>query len=1096
MPSPLNDWDSAVSVFGASCAAKLAGPGDKEAAIRAPLEVLIEQAGGLVGRPAVLHDEVRDSERRVRPDYGVSVEQVMIGYIEVKAPGISVDPSRMRGHNLLQWERQRDLPNLLYTNGTDWRLYRDGVFVESASLTAAGLAATGGELRATPQLETILRAFLNWNAAPITSVNALVKAIAPLTRLLRGEVIDQLAAEHKAVAAGGNSDDQPFTGLAKDWRNLLFPQADDKTFADGYAQAVTFALLLARTTGISFDGRSLHDVGADLGVEHSLMGRALQLLIDDVAADFKVTLDILVTVVGAVRWDRIRTSRRDVYLYLYEEFLAEYDDDLRQASGTYYTPGELVDSMVRLTQDVLVDYLGIPDGFASDEVFTIDPAMGTGTFLQSIVETVRRHTEEDQGPGAVPGALTQLAGRLAGFEIQMGPFAVAELRVSELFAAAGATLPADGLKLYVTDTLDDPTADETQIASGLQTIAKSRKRANALKRDRKVNVVIGNPPYRELASGKGGWVEQGSKAAAGTSAAILGDFLEDVPGRLSAKLKNLYVYFWRWATFKVWESTPDNETGVVCFVTTSGYVAGSAFTGMRRYLRASASEGWIIDLTPEGQTPDVATRLFPGVRQPLAIGIFVRQPETVNTVPAKMHYLALHGRRADKFAALRELKLDDPAWRDIRPGWTAPFTAAPDSDWDSWPTVDQILPWYTSGVFPTRTWVYSPSTDALSQRWRALVSESDMTSRRELMKDSSDAMDRSFKDLPKYPHEARLAPIASLAANAPMEQTATVAFRAFDRQNIIADPRLIHRAREGLWAAAQVPNQVYVVEQHSVSISDGPGLLFTASPPDFHYFNNRGGRTMPSRHPDGVANLAPGLTCALSALMELDTTDDGVVAYIAAITAHPAFTQTFSVELETPGIRVPMTRSPDLWQRAIELGSEVVWAQTFAVSFADASAGRPADAVQYPVGDGRRIRSFSPVSELPENIIYDADAHEVVVGKGRFGPVSEKVFAFETGRRNVLKSWVAYRSKEPAGLRSSPLDDINPVAWEHAWTKELIEVLTVLTRLVELEQKQCELLEEVLASPLVSSIDLAAAGVTWPIGDVGRGVRSDSAALF
>ncbi len=101
-----------------------------------------------------------------------------------------------------------------------------------------------------------------------------------------------MAAEKKWIAAGADEYAQPFTGLARDWRALLFPQANDATFADGYAQTVTFALLLARTEGIEVTGRPLHEIGAALGNDHSLMGKALQLLTDDVAADFRVTLDL------------------------------------------------------------------------------------------------------------------------------------------------------------------------------------------------------------------------------------------------------------------------------------------------------------------------------------------------------------------------------------------------------------------------------------------------------------------------------------------------------------------------------------------------------------------------------------------------------------------------------------------------------------------------------------------------------------------------------------------------------------------------------------------------------------------------------------
>jgi hypothetical protein len=56
-----------------------------------------------------------------------------------------------------------------------------------------------------------------------------------------------------SLGAVANPDEQPFHGLARDWRQLLFPTASDDVFADGYAQAVAFALLLARTENIDLE---------------------------------------------------------------------------------------------------------------------------------------------------------------------------------------------------------------------------------------------------------------------------------------------------------------------------------------------------------------------------------------------------------------------------------------------------------------------------------------------------------------------------------------------------------------------------------------------------------------------------------------------------------------------------------------------------------------------------------------------------------------------------------------------------------------------------------------------------------------------------
>ncbi|MGH3542826.1 MAG: type ISP restriction/modification enzyme, partial [Mycobacterium sp.] len=205
-----------VAAFGKSCAEKLAGPGDREAAIRTPIETLLGAVGAQLKLTAVFHDEVRDTDRRVRPDYGVRVNGAITGYIEVKAPGKGIDPAGFTGHDKEQWERQRDLPNLLYTNGTSWRLYRDGELVgEAVNFGGGDLDVAGSSLSASPEFETLITDFLKWEPAPIVSVSALVAHIAPLTRLLRGEVLDQLALEDKAVASGAEADEQPFLGLAR-----------------------------------------------------------------------------------------------------------------------------------------------------------------------------------------------------------------------------------------------------------------------------------------------------------------------------------------------------------------------------------------------------------------------------------------------------------------------------------------------------------------------------------------------------------------------------------------------------------------------------------------------------------------------------------------------------------------------------------------------------------------------------------------------------------------------------------------------------------------------------------------------------------------
>ena len=380
------------------------------------------------------------------------------------------------------------------------------------------------------------------------------------------------------------------------------------------------------------------------------------------------------------------------------------------------------------------------------------------------------------------------------------------------------------MHLYVTDTLDDPYATQTQMGSGLQLIAASRRKANKVKARANVTVVIGNPPYKELAVGEGGWVENGGQEHGKRTRAILEDFFVAGAGRFKAKLKNLYIYFWRWATWKVWESTrsePDGDAGIVCFISTSGYLTGPAFTGMREYLRRHASEGWIIDLTPEGQTPDMPTRIFPGVRQPLAIGLFLRTPDASDQFPATIRYQAISGRQADKFAALAAVGLDDDGWREARTGWTEPLTPAAAGSWDTYPALSDLMPWYSPGVFPTRTWVYAPNAETLRRRWRTLLGETDPQAQSEMFKEGRDAtMDKGKTPLPgSDTHHAFSGSLRLDHVTQP--HPIRVGYRSFDRQWILPDSRLMDMPRRDLWAA-RIPGQVFVVELHTETISAGP----------------------------------------------------------------------------------------------------------------------------------------------------------------------------------------------------------------------------------------------------------------------------------
>ena len=276
--------------------------------------------------------------------------------------------------------------------------------------------------------------------------------------------------------------------------------------------------------------------------------------------------------------------------------------------------------MVRLVDDVLrTKRFGLHTGLGSPTVTLADPAVGTGTFLLGVLRKIADTVKADEGAGAVHGAIDAAVTRLIAFEIQLGPFAVAQLRILAEIVALTGTEPTEPVRMFVTNTLGNPDDDEGWIPGMLAPIAQSRRAANTIKREEPITVVLGNPPYKEKAKGRGGWIEGETRKAEKT--APLAQWMpprEWGVGAHSKHLRNLYIYFWRWATWKVFDHHPESRAGIVCYITVAGFLGGPGFQKMRDYLRHTCDDIWIIDCSPEGHQPEVSTRIFEGSSSPSA----------------------------------------------------------------------------------------------------------------------------------------------------------------------------------------------------------------------------------------------------------------------------------------------------------------------------------------------------------------------------------------------------------------------------------------------------------------------------------------------
>ncbi len=1075
--------DTATAAFGAAVKAKLGAAisGQPEDQLRGPIEAYITAVGQLAGGPDA-HDVVFVGESalsalQVRPDFAVLAGGALVGFVEVKAPGKGADPRRFTDrHDKAQWGKLSALPNLLYTDGNEFALWQNGELASPIARLTGDVAVAGRALTAPANLPGLIAGFLSWKPQAPTSPAALAHTAARLCRLLRDEVAEQLAVKHPVL-----------TGLAQDWRALLFPDATDAQFADSYAQAVTFGLLMARVRGIDLaDGVAA--AAAKLATQqHSLIGTALRILTDgQLARDALATsVATLVRTLSVVDWPTLSGDNPDAWLFFYEDFLAVYDPALRKQTGSYYTPVPVVRAMTGLVDEALASRFNLPGGLAEPSVTVLDPALGTGTYLLEVVRRIAERISTDQGPGAVPAALAATISRLIGFELQIGPFAVAQLRLlAELTDLAVPIAEQRKLRMYVTNTLGDPLIEEATLGTWYEPIARSRREANKIKANEPVMVVLGNPPYKEKSHGKGGFVESGASGRP----APLARFIPDPTLGFGAHVKHLYnpyVYFWRWATDKVFDQNPAADHGVVCFITVAGFLGGPGFAAMRSYLRSRADAVYVIDCSPEGFMPPVGTRVFQAVKQPVCITLALRDGSTTSTTPARVRYRQLApGPRSAKFAELAAITLDGPGWADAAEEATAPFWAASAAAWSSYPALNDLLLYSGSGVMLGRTWPIAPDRQTLQQRWDALLAAPADRKPLLLQEHPSDRrVDTVLSDnLPGYP--ATDVPIGQETSRS--REPVRYAYRSFDRQWLLPDKRLINRPNPTLWRI-HGDRQVYLTALDRMS-PQGPAATFTGLVPDLDHHSNRGGRVWPLwlDAPGTRANVPERLLSTLSDRIGRAVTGPALMAYLAGVLAHPGYTRRFAGDLATPGLRVPVTSDPELFDEAVDCGERVLWLHTFGARYTDPDQGRPPGAPRLPTARAPRVLADHPIpadpERMPDYLGYDASTHTLRVGEGWIRPVPPDVFDYAVGGKRILTQWFSYRRadrKRPTmgDRRSSPLSALQPNHWLQEYTADLIGVLHVLTLLTDLHPEQDQVLGRIVAGPLVSVTDLTLTGV-------------------
>ncbi len=612
-----------------------------------------------------------------------------------------------------------------------------------------------------------------------------------------------------------------------------------------------------------------------------------------------------------------RFNEGEAVPYFYEPFLEAFDPDLRKQLGVWYTPTEVVRYMVARVDKALRDDLGITDGLAADNVYVLDPCCGTGAYLAEVLRRIAANLE-GRGLGALAGARVKQAAleRVFGFEIMPAPFVVAHLQVGLTLQDLDAPLAEEGEEragVFLTNALAgwEPKTDKPLPFPELE---EERDRAERVKRDRPILVILGNPPYNGFAGMAVDEERELSQAYRTT---------RRVRRPEGQGLNDLYVRFFRMAERRIAEKTGQ---GVVCFISNYSWLDGLSFTGMReRYLETfdairidclNGDKYKTGKVAPDG-SPDpsiFSTEGDPvGIQLGTAITTLVRKADHAPATEVGFRHLWGQAKR-EKLIETAEA-VPDALYDSIKPVLPLglPFAqTAVSEDWFDWPALPDLFPVSFPGVKTSRDgFLVDTDLDRLKPRITEYFDETL----------SHDEIARRYPAVMKSTarYDARSVRDALLARGGPIEtQLDRFAYRPFDNRWLYweGETKLLDEKRADYRPHVFEGNMWFETREREVKEDFSRGTLVRHLADNF-------GNGLSSFFPawlrdDGLGvggnelQLRPNLTAAAQRyLQRIGANVEDLFHHVLATLHDPAYREANAGALRMEWPRIPLPGWPD-----------------------------------------------------------------------------------------------------------------------------------------------------------------------------------------
>ncbi|MCF6276419.1 MAG: DNA methyltransferase [Candidatus Magasanikbacteria bacterium] len=514
----------------------------------------------------------------------------------------------------------------------------------------------------------------------IKSAKRLAEIMASKARIIRDN----------ALASLSENKDSDIFAQYESFKQVLIRDLSENEFADMYAQTLVYGLFVARYYDKTEKDFSRHEAQDLLPSSNPLLKKFFgHVAGTDYDPKIAWLVDSLIetyssTSVAYIMHKEFEKKQKDPVLHFYETFLTSYDKGLRKKRGVYYTPEPVVSFIVRSVDQILKTKFGLSKGLADTtkieykakvqgedgrtkdnvkriikqtyKVQILDPAVGTGTFLNEVIHEIHKKFvgQEGQWDSYVRDSLLS---RLHGFELMMASYTMAHLKLGITLKELGYK-GDERLSVWLTNSLEGAIDKIPDLFMG-QWLTKESNQASKIKSEMPIMVVLGNPPYSGESSNKNYKGHNVYKVEPGGN--------QKLQERNSKWLNDDYVKFIRFAENQI-EKTGE---GIVSFITPHGYLDNPTFRGMRWHLMETFSEIYVLDLHGNANKNETTSEggkdenVF-GIKTGTSIIFAIKNKNSKNKT-AKVYHADFYGKQNKKYNLLNENNWESIKWKKLSP---------------------------------------------------------------------------------------------------------------------------------------------------------------------------------------------------------------------------------------------------------------------------------------------------------------------------------------------------------------------------------------------------------------------------------------------